>query len=82
MRPEACFVVKTHIVPNAAKNDKSVKGDKLFVNIVQSAQIAPPVGTPVNGGMQVKTQIEHTYICSHTCCFIEVSVTASMCLIG
>lgn len=52
VRPEACFVVKTHIVPNDSKDDKDLKGEKLFVNIVQSPQIAPPVGTPVNGGMQ------------------------------
>jgi HSP20 family molecular chaperone IbpA len=52
VRPEACFVVKSHIVPIEQKDDSSVKGEKVFVNIVQSTQIAAPVGKKMQGGMQ------------------------------
>ena len=52
VRPEACFVAKTYILPQ--KDPKatatttataSAKGEKIFINIVQSSRVAAPVGT-------------------------------------
>mmetsp|Transcript_69250 Transcript_69250/g.139316 ORF Transcript_69250/g.139316 Transcript_69250/m.139316 type:complete len:188 (+) Transcript_69250:66-629(+) len=60
VRPEACFVVKTRLLPEAAQSgdgaagdvDGEDKGEKVFINVVQSERIAKPVGAQVAGGTQ------------------------------
>lgn len=58
MRPEACFVVKTRILNNEQEGStgggaaEDEKGEKVFVNIVQSEQIAKPRSQAVQGGTQ------------------------------
>lgn len=50
VRPEACFVVKTTIVPAEPPADPAEKPEKVFINVVSSGKIAKPTSTPSVGG--------------------------------
>ena len=50
VRPEACFVVKTSMIPHDPKDLKDGKPEKCFVNVVSSSKIAAPTSTPGEGG--------------------------------
>ena len=52
VRPDACFVVKTYVTTpgGEAGGGSSTKGEKIFVNIVQSDKIEKPTSRPAEGG--------------------------------
>ena len=51
VRPEACFVVKSYVTADASAADG--KGEKIFVNVVQSDKIAKPTSVPQKDGVQM-----------------------------